>query len=105
MEAIAASERQNYRLERLVDLSAEYEIGGEGPREVDAFVSVHGPLLVGGAPIALAAIPARGRVFAELTTPEIIDRVRAALTPDLTVREFILHHVERGGLRPLPPLD
>jgi hypothetical protein len=104
LEAIAATEGQNYRLEQLVDFSATYDIGGEGPREIDAFVSVHGPLLVDGSPVALAAIPARGRVYPEATTPQMIDRVRAALTPHLSVREFVLHHVERGGLRPVPPL-
>jgi hypothetical protein len=104
MEAITATEGENYRLEQLADFTAEYEIGGEGPREIDAFVGVHGPLLVGGSPVALAAIPAVDRTFPELSTPEMIDRVRAALAPEMSVREFVLHHVERGGLRPLPPL-
>jgi hypothetical protein len=104
LEALAATEGENYRLERLADFTAELEIGDERPREIDAFIGVHGPLLLDGAPVALAAIPARGRVFAELTTPAMIDRVRASLTPDLTVPEFILHHVEQGGLRPIPEL-
>ena len=63
LAAIAATEGPNYRLEQLADFSAELEIGGEGPREIDAFISVHGPLLLDGAPVALAAIPARDRVF------------------------------------------
>jgi hypothetical protein len=105
LQALAATEGQNYRLEQLADFTAEYEIGGEGPVEIDAFIGVHGPLLVDGAPVALAAIPARDRVFPELTTPAMIDRVRAAITPDLTVEEFILHHVEYGGRSPLAPLD
>jgi hypothetical protein len=104
LEAIAATEGMNYRLEQLVDFAAEYEIGGDGPVEIDAFLSVHGPLLVDGSPVALAAIPARGRTFPELTTPEMIDRARAALHPDLSVPEFVAHYVELGGLRPLPPL-
>ena len=104
LEAIAATEGQNYRLERLVDFTAELEIGGEGPREIDAFVGVHGPLLLDGSPVALAAIPARDRAFPEASTPEMIDRVRAALHPELTLREFILHHVEHGGRSPLPEL-
>lgn len=104
LAALAATEGRNYRLEQLVDFTAELEIGGEGPAEIDAFISVHGPLLVDGTPVALAAIPARDRVFPELTTPEMIDRVRAALTPDLTVLEFVLRQVDGGGLRPLPPL-
>ncbi|HVS99603.1 MAG TPA: hypothetical protein VHE08_03725 [Solirubrobacterales bacterium] len=104
LAALAATEGQNYRLERLADFTAELEIGGEGPREIDAFLSVHGPLLLDGAPVAVAAIPARDRVFAELTTPQMIDRVRAALTPDLNLREFILHQVTHGGASPLPEL-
>jgi hypothetical protein len=105
LAALAATEGRNYRLERLVDFTAELEMGGEGPREIDAFISVHGPLLSGGAPVALAAIPARDRAFAELTTPEMIDRVRAALHPEMSLREFILHHVEHGGVSPLAPLQ
>ncbi|HKZ15154.1 MAG TPA: hypothetical protein VJL81_15055 [Solirubrobacterales bacterium] len=104
LAALAATEGQNYRLEQLVDFTAELEIGGEGPAEIDAFVSVHGPVILDGSPVALAAIPARGRVFPEHTTPEMIERVRLALHPELSVREFVLHYVERGGLRPLPSL-
>jgi hypothetical protein len=105
LAALAATEGQNYRLEQLVDFAAELEIGGEGPAEIDAFISVHGPLLLDGSPVALAAIPARGRVFPELTTPDMIDRVRAAIHPDLSLTEFVLHHVEHGGRSPLPNLD
>jgi hypothetical protein len=104
LAALAATEGQNYRLEQLTDFCAELEIGGDGPAEIDAFISVHGPVLLDGSPVALAAIPARDRVFPELTTPEMIDRVRAALHPDLSLREFILHHVEHGGVSPLPEL-
>jgi hypothetical protein len=102
LAAIAATEGANYELRQLVDFGAELEIGGEGPREIDAFLSVHGPLLSGGAPVALAAIPARDRAFPELTTPEMIERVRAALHPDLSLEEFVLHHVKHGGT-PIPP--
>jgi hypothetical protein len=104
LAAIAATEGANYRLEQLVDFSAALEIGGEGPREIDAFIGVHGPLLLDGSPVALAAIPAAGRVFPSLTTPQMIDRVRAAIHPDLTVPEFVLHHVKHGGVSPLPEL-
>ncbi|MBS1863675.1 MAG: hypothetical protein JSS68_18420 [Actinobacteria bacterium] len=105
LEALAATEGENYRLEQLVDFSAEPAIGGEGPTEIDAFVSVHGPLLLDGTPVALAAIPARDRTFPELTTPQMLDRARAALHPELSLPEFVLHHVKRGGLRPIPPID
>jgi hypothetical protein len=105
LAAIAATEGRNYRLEQLADFTAELEIGGDRPREIDAFIGVHGPLLLDGSPVALAAIPASGRTFPALSTPEVIDRVRASLCPDLTVPEFVLHHVKRGGLRPIPPLS
>jgi hypothetical protein len=104
LAAIAATEGHNYRLEQLADFTAELEIGGEGPREIDAFISVHGPLLLGGSPVALAAIPARDRVFPELAMPAMLDRVRAAIHPDLTLTEFVLHHVEHGGVSPLAEL-
>jgi hypothetical protein len=104
LEAIAATEGANYTLERLTEFGATREIDGEEVAEIDAFISVHGPLLLGGAPVALAAIGARDRAFAELTMPEMLERVRAELTPELSLRDSILHHVERGGLRPLPPL-
>lgn len=102
--ALAATEGRNYRLERLADFTCELEIGGDGPSEIDAFVSVHGPLLLDGSPVALAAIPARGRVFPELTTPEMLDHVRAALAPELSLTEFVLHHVTHSGAAPLPRL-
>jgi hypothetical protein len=104
LAALAATEGRNYRLEQLADFTAELEIGGEGPAEIDAFISVHGPLLLNGSPVALAAIPALARVFPELTTPAMIDRVRAELHPELSLTEFVLHHVEHGGRSPLPPL-
>ncbi len=104
LEAIAATEGRNYRLERLTEFGAELEIDGEEVAEVDAFISIHGPLLVDGSPVALAAIPARDRAFPALTTPAMIDRVRVALSPELTLREFVLGHVEHGGRSPLPPL-
>src|ERR1700742_3533482 len=37
LAALAATEGQNYRLERLADFTAELEVRGEGPREIDAF--------------------------------------------------------------------
>jgi hypothetical protein len=104
LAALAATEGQNYRFEQLADFGAELEIGGEGPREIDAFISVHGPLLLDDSPVALAAIPARDRVFPEMAMPEMLDRVRAAIHPDLSLTEFILHHVEHGGVSPLAPL-
>ena len=104
LTALAATEGQNYALERLVDFTCEIKVGGAGPEEIDAFISVHGPLLRGGEPIALAAIPARDRRFPQLSTPAVIELVRAELTPELDLTQFVLRFVEHGGLSPLPEL-
>ncbi len=42
LAAIAATEGANCGLEQLVDFSAEYEIGGEGPREIAASLASTG---------------------------------------------------------------
>jgi hypothetical protein len=104
LAALAATEGRNYELQRLADFTCELELGDAGPDEIDAFISVHGPLLRDSGPIALAAIPARARRFPALTTPEVIDLVRAQLTPELDLTGFVLRTVEHGGIAPLPPL-
>ncbi len=104
LAALAVTEGQNYALERLTDFTCELEVGGAGPAEIDAFISVHGPLLRDGQPIALEAIPARGRRFPALRTPAVIDLVRAQLAPELDLTAFVLRFVEGGGIGPLPEL-
>ncbi|HEX5928406.1 MAG TPA: hypothetical protein VFY48_03345 [Solirubrobacterales bacterium] len=61
---LSASE-PNYEERRLTGISCRPELGEPLP-ELDAFISRHGPLLLDGAPVALSAIAARGRRFAEL---------------------------------------
>ena len=65
-ELIAASE-PNYELRRLRGVECRLEDDGEVLSELDAYVSRHGHLPgEGGAPLALSAIPARGRVLPEV---------------------------------------
>lgn len=69
---------------------------------IDAFLSRHGALMVGAAPLALAAIPARHRRLPSAHQPEVLELVRSHLSPDLTREQFILGCVELGGVAPLP---
>jgi hypothetical protein len=103
LEPIAATERLNYERSRLRGVACRFEDGAD-LTELDAFLSIRGPLRVAGAPVALAAIEASGRKLAAMEEPEILERVRAELAPDLDLEAFVLRCVERGGIRPLPSL-
>lgn len=110
----------NYELTRLREIVCTVAAGGDRPvargglREVsgrdliltavDAFASRHGPLLLEGAPLALAAIPARGRTLRRLTEPEVLELVRSRLVPDLTLEQFVAGCAQLGGIAPLAPL-
>jgi hypothetical protein len=69
--------------------------------EAEAFRSKHGCLELDGSPIALAAIRSEGRTLPELDEPEVLERVRALLEPELQLEEFVHACIERGGIRPL----
>jgi hypothetical protein len=71
---------------------------------VAAYRSKHGCLETGGSAVALSAVRSAGRTLPELDEPAMLERVRVHLRPELSLREFVLDCVERGGLRPLPPL-
>jgi hypothetical protein len=58
--------------------------------DLRAFFSRHGRLLVGGSEVALAAISARGRRLPEMTQPEILEWLRAALRPDRGLKAFVV---------------
>ena len=65
---------------------------------IAAYRSKHGPLLVDGSPVSLAAIRSAGRTLPELDEPAILERVRAQVAPDLELGEFVRRCVERGGM-------
>jgi hypothetical protein len=75
------------------------EIGGTA-----AYRSKHGPLSLDGSVVALAAVRSVGRTLPELDEPAVLDRVRGQVEPELTLTEFVAACVERGGIKPLPPL-
>jgi hypothetical protein len=82
----------NARLERLHGLDLELE-HGEAPAEVLAYLSRHGCLTAGREEIAVAEVPARGRRFAAMTQPEVLEYVRATVAPELSLEDFVTGNV------------
>jgi hypothetical protein len=75
------------------------EVGG-----IAAYRSKHGSLSIDGSPLALAAVRSVGRTLPELDEPAVLERVRTQLAPKLDLEHFIRGCIERGGIKPLPPL-
>ncbi|HWN72971.1 MAG TPA: hypothetical protein VNN15_04090 [Solirubrobacterales bacterium] len=71
---------------------------------IATYRSKHGCLSVGGSPVALAAVRSQGRTLPELDEPAVLERVRVQLAPELDLEGFIRRCIERGGIKPLPPL-
>jgi hypothetical protein len=101
LELLSAYEL-NYDLVTLSGASCRLE--GAVVEEPAAYRSVHGCLLLGGDEVALAAVRSRGRTLPELDEAAMLERVRAHLEPELELGEFVRACIERGGIRPLPPL-
>ena len=64
-----------------------------------AYLSRHGELRLDGAPVALAAVTARGRRLAALSQAEVLERVRLAVAPEQSPDAFVLGHVLDASLR------
>jgi hypothetical protein len=71
---------------------------GETATQVSVYLSRHGCLLLDGAEVALVAVPARGRALAELSEPQILERLRSQLCPNESIDTFILGNVTDPGL-------
>lgn len=69
-----------------------------------AFRGKHGCLEIEDSAVALAAVRSAGRTLPELDQPAVLERVRAQVEPELPLAEFVRACVERGGIKPLPPL-
>lgn len=79
----------NYTLEELGGLVLELEGGGRLDR-ARSYVSRHGGLVLDGAQVALAAIPATGRRLEARTEPEILAAVARRLGHRGELDDFIL---------------
>jgi len=69
-------------------------LDGAGPvTELSAYMSRHGCLLIDGSEVALAAVQANGRRFAELSEPQVLEYVRARACPAESLETFVLGNV------------
>lgn len=93
---ISATE-PNYEVELLEDIECRPE-GGEALRQVSAYLSRHGCLLVEGSEVALAAVTATGRTLAAMAEPEAMELVRSLLCPDTDLESFVLANVTDPNL-------
>ncbi len=66
---------------------------------VQVYDSDHPPLHIGGAPVALDAIAAEGRVLPAMTTAEALDRAHGHLSPDVPRDAAIRLTVDDAGHR------
>lgn len=91
LRLIAVTE-ENYDAIELKDVRCEL-VTGATRTELSAFLSRHGCLLVDGAEVALAAVLARDRYFAELTEPQVLEHVRSTVCPEERIETFVLGNV------------
>ncbi len=96
LRLVSATE-PNYDLVSLDPVSCELP-HGETIGEVSIYLSRHGCLLLDGAEVALVAVPAKERRFAELGEPQILERLRSDLCPEEPMDTFILGNVTDPGL-------
>ena len=63
------------------------------------YLSRHGPLRVGGRPLALADVPARGRILPALTEAELLEQVRLRLASNDAPDRFVLAQIADERVR------
>ena len=64
-----------------------------------AYVSRHGALRIDGAPVALAAVAARGRTLPALTEAQLLEKVRQRLAPNDAPDGFVLAQLTDDRVR------
>lgn len=100
--ALLTASEPNYNLVELpVSLAMRTKTA---TRQMEGYLSKHGPLELDGSPVALVAVRSVGRTLPELDQPAILERVRANLEPQLSLEQFIRTCIARGG-RSFPRLE
>jgi hypothetical protein len=91
LERLDATE-PNYVREMLGEIGGSPAFGGRlgHPRSMEAYRSRHGPLLIDGAPIALAAVPVAGRMLPALTQEALQECLRGYIDPGADLDAFVL---------------
>jgi hypothetical protein len=88
----------NYVREALESLTVTLA-DGTGIAAPEAYLSRHGPLILDGTPIALAAVTARGRGLAAMSEAALLDALRIRLEPDADPDEFVLAQARDAAVR------
>lgn len=96
LRLVSATE-PNYELTSLTAANCELP-DGEAVTQLSAYISRHGCLLADGEEVALVAVPARERRFAELSEPQVLESLRAQLCPEETIDAFVLGNVTDPAL-------
>lgn len=91
MRLVSATE-PNYEPTQIEGARCELA-GGDAKSELTVYLSRHGCLLVDDAEVALVAVPARDRHFAELSEPQVLEHVRATVSPQESIDSFVLSSV------------
>lgn len=91
MRLVSATE-PNYEATRLDDVRCALA-DGSTMTDLSVYLSRRGCLLVDGAEVALVAVLARSRRFAELSEPQVLEYVRATVCPEETIDAFVLSSV------------
>ncbi len=89
---LVSSTEPNYELANLGPVECRPD-QGDPLQELSAYLSRHDCLLLDGAEIALAAVQARDRRFAELEEPGVLERVRSQVCPYEDLETFVLSNV------------
>jgi hypothetical protein len=87
----------NYEASTLAGVRCDLA-GGGTMTELAVYLGRHGCLLVDGAEVALIAVPARDRRFAEMGEPQVLEHLRATLAPEESIDSFILANVADPAL-------
>lgn len=82
----------NYEPTELKGVECQLD-NGETVTTLSAYVSRHGCLLADGGEVALSAVEARGRTFAEMSEPQVLEHVRGAVCPEKDMEAFVLGNV------------
>lgn len=61
--------------------------------EVDAYISCHGAMRMGGNPVALAAVPQSGHGFQALAQPDMQKRLHDLAAPELPFDDFVAGNI------------
>jgi len=88
LRLVSATE-PNYDLVSFASAACELP-SGESVTRLSAYISRHGCLLADGNEVALVAVPARDRRFAELSEPQVLERLRLQLCPEESIDAFVL---------------